>query len=271
MNDITVNNPAQTQIKVLSSIALLTPQEADKSDNTKKFKVVHIEGAKDNARHFNYISDGDYREVLAREEGIGVTEIIFGVAEVIMGLITLVVGVLSLQPWLIVGGVLTTVSGSLSIAAGATRAVNPGLSQSLGYSAIAVGTAGLLFSIYGGYRAGIHASRMVGRAANGRLLHSQTASTANYQMQTLASATPIPTNVVGGFNQFYGGPGFMMQLLARAAGRATTSGVNLAYGTVLGAGATAALGYAGYWHSMKKRAENQYHIDREKMILGGMD
>lgn len=271
MNNVTVNDPAQTQIKVLNSTALLTPQEADKSDNTKKFKVVHIEGTKDNIRNFNYISECDYREVLAREEGVGVTEIIFGVAEVIMGLITLVVGVLSLQPWLIVGGVLTTASGALSIAAGATRAVNPRLSESLGYAAIAVGTAGLLFSIYGGYRAGIHASRMLGRSVNARLLHSQTASTANYQMQTLAAATPIPANAVGGFNQFYGGPGFIMQLLARAAGRATTSGVNLAYGTVLGAGATTALGYAGYWHSFKKRAENQYHINREKLILGGLD
>lgn len=271
MDNVKVDNIDSTAVKVLSNKVTLQIQEEAKSDSIQDFRVIILEPINGSIKHFNYISENDFRQALALKEGIGITEIVMGTVELLVGLLTLIAGVLTFNPTLVVGGVLTATSGALSITAGAIRPVYPELSEKLGYSAIALGTAGMMFSIYGGYRAGIHASRMLGKVANGRILHSQTLNSANYQMQTLGAATPIPSNAVGGFNRFYGGPGFLMQVIARGAGHATTRGVNAAIGTVGGAGASFAGVNAGYWHSFKVRAKLTRQLNLQKMISGSLD
>lgn len=271
MDNVKVDDVDALKVKVLSNKATLNNKEEEKSDRTNQYMVIAVEPSNKNVKTFNYISENDFVKALALEEGIGVAEIAIGALEIVVGLVTLIVGVLTLNPRLIVGGVLTTTSGALAITAGAIRPIYPELSEKLGYMAIAVGTAGMMLSLYGAYRGGVIASRMMGKVANARILQSQTLNSAHYHMQTLGAATPISANAVGGFNRFYGGPGFLMQLLVRGAGHATTRGVNAGIAYFGGSGATFSAVNAGYWHSFRTRAKVASQMNQQKMTSGALD
>lgn len=249
MSDPVLKPSVAETVAVRSNNSLMTPQESDRAETSKKYTVILNDHITTNSRNFDYISVEDYRKVLAKEEGFGITEIVMGIGEVILGLVTFVAGVLLLQPWMIVGGVLSVVSGGLSIAAGITRPFSPYWSERLAYTSIAVGVVGLLFSLYGGYRAGMSASKLLSRAARGRSLGNPPPVLSNPRMMNLAAA--IVSNSSGG-------PAFM-------------SNINIAYGVTLSTGGILTFANMGQWHSFNKRVESRYQSNYEKKNMGGAE
>lgn len=104
MSDTILQSSVADSVAVRGNNALMTPQESERAETSKEYTVILIEHKTMNSRTFDYISVEDYRKVLAKEEGFGITEIVMGVGEVILGTLTIVAGVLLLQPWMIGGG-----------------------------------------------------------------------------------------------------------------------------------------------------------------------